>query len=185
MPGFERIDNKEKEAVEKIFLDGGVLFAHGFDGLRKNYHVREFENDCKAYFNSKYSVAVSSGTAAIKTALKACGVKEGDEVITQAFNFIATVEAILDCGAIPKICNVNNTLNMDYDLERLINKKTKVIPPVHMLGVTAQMNEILKIVKDLNIAVVEDNCEAVGSKYDNKLSGNLAEVGILILITVK
>ena len=142
--------------------------------------MREFENDCKAYFNSKYSVAVSSGTAAIKTALKACGVKEGDEVITQAFNFIATVEAILDCGAIPKICNVNNTLNMDYkDLERLINKKTKVILPVHMLGVTAQMNEILKIAKDLNIAVVEDNCEAVGSKYDNKLSGNLAEVGIL------
>ena len=69
---------------------------------------------------------------------------------------------------------------MDYkDLERLINKKTKAIIPVHMLGVTAQMNEILKIAKDLNIAVVEDNCEAMGSKYDNKLSGNLAEVGIL------
>ena len=51
MPGFERIDKKEKESVSKIFDDGGVLFAHGFDKIRKNYHVREFEEDCKNYPN--------------------------------------------------------------------------------------------------------------------------------------
>ncbi len=180
MPGFERIDNKEKESVSKIFDDGGVLFAHGFDKIRKNYHVREFEEDCKNYFKSKYSVAVSSGTAAIKTALKASGVKRGDEVITQAFNFIATIEAILDCGAIPKICSVNSTLNMDVkSLKKLINKRTKVILPVHMLGVTAEMTKIKKIAKKFNLIVVEDNCEAVGSKYNGTFAGSLSDVGIL------
>ena len=180
MPGFERIDKREKDAVEKIFDDGGVLFAHGFDKLRKNYHVREFEEDCKKFFKAKYTVAVSSGTAAIKTALKACGVKRGDEVITQAFNFIATIEAILDCGAIPRICNVNSTLNMDVNcLKELINKKTKVILPVHMLGVTAEMTEILKLAKKSNLIVVEDNCEAIGSKYGGFFAGNLADVGVL------
>ena len=77
--------------------DGGILFAHGFDNIRKNYHVREFENKYQKKFKSKYCLAVSSGTSAIKWGLKQ-GVKPGI-VITQAFNFIATIEAIIDCGA--------------------------------------------------------------------------------------
>ena len=122
MPGFEWIDKEEQQAVSKIFDDGGVLFAHGFDSIRKNYHVREFETSCSKYFNCNHALAVSSGTAAIKIALKAVGVKAGDEVITQGFNFIATVEAILDCGAVPVIANVDDTLNMDPDdLKNLIN----------------------------------------------------------------
>ena len=63
-------------------------------------------------FKSNYALAVSSGTAAIKIGLKALGVKRGDEVITQAFNFIATIEAIIDCGAKPILVNIDKTLNM-------------------------------------------------------------------------
>ena len=63
--------------------------------------------------NAKYALAVTSGTAALKIALKAMGVKRGDEVITQAFNFIATIEAILDIGAKPIIANVERSLNID------------------------------------------------------------------------
>ena len=71
---------------------------------------------------------VTSGTAAIKIALKACGVKPGDEVITQAFNFIATVEAILDVGAIPIVTNIDNTLNMcPDDLLKKITNRTKAV----------------------------------------------------------
>ena len=99
MPGFELIGREEKEAVIEVFEEGGILFAHGFDALRKKFHVREFEAACEAYFKSKYCMALSSGTAGIKCALKALGVKPGDEVITQSFNFVGTVEAILDCGA--------------------------------------------------------------------------------------
>ena len=178
MPGFELISSEEQEAVNKIFKDGGILFAHGFDSVRKNFTVREFEGDLQEYLGSKHALAVSSGTAAIKIALKALGVKPGDEVITQAFNFIATIEAILDIGAIPVITNVNKTLNMDpIDCENRITNKTKVILPVHMLGVPAEMREIMNIATKHNLKVLEDNCESLGAKYEKKFLGTIGDAG--------
>ena len=179
MPGFEIIDHKEKKALNKLFSEGGVLFAHGFDNVRKKYHVREFEKENQKFFKSKYCLAVSSGTAAIKVALMSMGVKRGDHVITQAFNFIATVEAILDCGAKPIIVNVDSSLNMDVkELKKKITNKTKVVIPVHMLGASANINEIIKICKKKKIRVLEDNCEAVGAKLRNKYLGTIAEAGV-------
>ena len=129
MPGNELINHKELKEVKKIFTESdGVLFAHGFDKRRKNiFRVRKFEKQISKAFGSKYVQCVSSGTAAIKIALKSLGVKHGDEVITQSFNFIATIEAILDCGAKPIITGINNDLNMSSEeLSKLITKKTKV-----------------------------------------------------------
>jgi len=178
MPGFEIIDSEEKDIVNSIFEDGGILFAHGFDALRKNFHVREFENNFSEDLGFNHSLAVSSGTAAIKIGLKALGVKPGDEVITQAFNFIATAEAILDLGAKPIIANVDESLNMDpVDCELVISDKTKVILPVHMLGMTADMSSIMSLASKYNLTVLEDCCEATGAKYDNKYVGNVADVG--------
>ena len=177
MPGYEIIDQKEKKAVSKLFDEGGVLFAHGFDNLRKHFHVREFEFACSKYFKTKYALFVSSGTAALKIALKSLGVKRGDEVITQAFNFIATIEAILDIGAIPKIVNIDMGLNMDpYDLKKKISKKTKVV--IHMLGFACDLFSIKKICKKKNIPILEDNCESVGGKYLKKYLGTLGKVGV-------
>jgi 8-amino-3,8-dideoxy-alpha-D-manno-octulosonate transaminase len=113
MPGFEIIDKKEKKAITNLFDEGGILFAHGFEGLRKKFHIREFEKNFSKRMGCKYSLAVTSGTAAIKIGLKALGIKAGDEVITQSFNFIATIEAILDLGAIPVMININKDFNMD------------------------------------------------------------------------
>ena len=179
MPGFEVIDAKERNAVSRLFNESGVLIAHGLDSKRKKFHVREFEKNCSKYFKSNYCLAVSSGTAAIKIGLKALGVKPGDEVITQAFNFIATIEAILDCGAKPIIANVDRSLNMDpISLKKHITKKTKVILPVHMLGVAANMNEIMKIANNHSIKVLEDNCEAVGGKYKKAYLGTIGDIGV-------
>ena len=81
MPGFEVIDSQEKEIVNKIFDDGGILFAHGFDAARSNFHVREFEESFNDILRFNHSLAVSSGTAAIKIGLKALDVKAGDQVL--------------------------------------------------------------------------------------------------------
>ncbi len=179
MPGFELIDNKEKKALSNLFDEGGVLFAHGFDALRKKYHVREFEENLSKYFESEHSLCVSSGTAAIKCTLAAYGIKEGDEVITQSFNFIATLEAIHDIGATPVVIGIDDSLNMCPDLlEKNITNKTKAIMPVHMLGVPAEMKKIIEIADLHNIPVIEDACEAVGAKYDNKFVGTLCDYGI-------
>ena len=180
MPGFEIIGKEEKRAVNKVFSEGGVLFAHGFEALRKNFHIRQFEKIFCKRFNCRHSLAVSSGTASIKIALKAMGVKPGDEVITQAFNFIATVEAIVDVGAIPIIANVDDSLNMSVeDTEKLITSKTKVILPVHMLGVPAEMNSLMQLAKNKKIKVLEDNCESVGAKYNGKFLGTIGHAGAL------
>ena len=182
MPGYELIGRKEKKAVSKLFDEGGVLFAHGFEKQRKKFHVREFEESIRTFFKTKHALAVSSGTAAIKIALLSLGVKPGDEVITQAFNFIATIEAIRDVGAKPIICNIDETLNMDInDLRKRITKKTKVIIPVHMLGMSAKIVEICSVAKKNKIYVLEDNCESVGAKIDNRFLGTLGHVGILSL----
>jgi len=178
MPGFELIGEEERKAVNQLFDDGGVLFAHGFDSLRNGrYHVREFETKFAKRVGVKYAQAVSSGTAAIKVALISMGVKPGDEVITQAFTFIATAEAIIDVGAKPVFVNIDKSLNMDpNELEAAITSKTKVIMPVHMLGVSCDQDKIQKIAKKYNIFVLDDSCEALGAKWGGKPLGVSSDV---------
>ncbi len=180
MPGFELIGDEERAALNALFDEGGVLFAHGFDSMRKHFHVREFEGAVAERLECNHALAVTSGTAATKIALKSLGVGPGDEVITQAFNFIATIEAILETGATPVIANVNDTLNMDPDeLSTLITDRTKAVIPVHMLGVPAEMNEIMTIARAHTISVLEDVCEALGAEYDGQPLGSLGDVAAI------
>ena len=180
MPGYELIGKEEQEAVQKVFEEGGVLFAHGFEGLRKSYHVREFEDNCSNFFNAKHCIAVSSGTAGLKCALKAIGVSYGDEVITQSFNFIATIESIIDCGAKPIMCGVDENLHLDLqDLERKVSKKTKAIIIVHMLGMGGPIEQINLIKEKYNLPIIEDNCESIGGKCKNKFLGAIGDLGVM------
>ena len=174
MPGMEIIDEKESKALSKLFSVGSVLSSNP-----KHGHVREFEKEICKKFGSKYALAVTSGTAAIKIGLKALGVKNNDEVITQPFNFIATIEAILDVGGKPVLTDVDETLNMcPKSLLKSITKKTRAIIPVHMLGVPANMKKILSISRKFKIPILEDNCEALGAKYDNTYLGLIGDVGV-------
>ena len=134
MPGFELVGEQERNAINELFDDGGILFRHGWDTVRNNrYRILEFQDAFAAALGAKYALAVTSGTAALKVALKTLGVKPGDEVITQSFTFVATVEAILDVGAVPIIVNVDETLNMDPgELESAITDRTRVILPVRI-----------------------------------------------------
>ena len=128
MPGFEIIGKEEKLELNSIFKNGSVLFRHGFDDKRKgSYKVKEFENKFRKKFNSKYSLAVTSGTSALRVALATLNLKQDDEIITQAFTFVATVESIVESRAKPVICEIDETLNMDpNDLINKISKKQKL-----------------------------------------------------------
>jgi len=184
MPGFELVGKEERDCVNEIFdSSNGVLFAHGFDGLRNGrYRVREFEKEFSAKIGCGYTQAVTSGTVAQYVAMKAMGVKEGDEVITQAFTFVATVESILALGATPVIVNIDDTYNMDpEELKKAITEKTKLIVPVHMLGNPADMEPINAIANEKRIPVLEDGCEALGAKYKGQYVGTLSQAGIFSL----
>jgi 8-amino-3,8-dideoxy-alpha-D-manno-octulosonate transaminase len=184
MPGFELIGKEEQQALNDIFeTSGGVLFAHGFDVKRNGrFRVREFEKNFSNWHGDGFSAACTSGTAAQYIAMKCMGIGPGDEVITQAFTFVATVEAILACGAIPIVVNVNETYNIDpLEVESAITTKTKAIVPVHMLGNPAEMEEINAIAKKHNLFVIEDSCEALGATYKGQHTGLISDVGVFSL----
>lgn len=184
MPGFELIGKEEQNALNNIFEhSNGVLFAHGFDERRNNiFRVRDFEKSFSDKLGGFSAAACTSGTSAQFIAMKCMGIKPGDEIITQSFTFIATIEAILACGAKPVICDIDETFNMDHiKLQNLITKKTKMIIPVHMLGNPARMDEINKIAKKNNLLVLEDACEALGAKYNGIHTGLLGDAGVFSL----
>ncbi len=181
MPGFELIGKEEQNAINEIFRNSnGVLCRYGLDA-RRNYifRVDDFETQLAKKVHSKYCLFVCNGTAALKLALIALGVKQGDEVVTQAYTFVATVEAILELGAKPVLTEVDKSLNMDpNDLEKKVTSKTKAIIPVHMNGVAAKMDEIIYIAKKNNIPILEDSAQALGATYKGKSLGTIGDVGI-------
>ena len=180
MPGFETIDKQELKHLKKIFQNGGgVLFRHGFEKIRGNsFQVKEFEKKFAKKFKSKYALAVSSGTAALRVALASLGIGKNDEVITQSFTFVATVEAIVESGAKPVCTQIDNTLNMcPDDLLKKISKKTKAIILVHMLGSPGNVTKIKKICKRKNIYLIEDTAWGIGGMYNNKFLGTLGDIG--------
>lgn len=179
MPGYEWMGAEERAALNALMDEGGVLFAHGFVAQRKRFHVREFEARLKDVFGAQDVLCVSSGTAAIKVALKAMGVGPGDEVITQSFNFIAGLEAIVDCGATPVITGIDDSLNMDVaHMQAMITPRTRAIMPVHMLGVPADIQRINQIARARGIPVLEDACEALGARIGQGWAGAAADIGV-------
>ena len=147
MPGFEVIGKEEKNSINKIFSRGnGIMFRHGFEKLRNNqFLVDEFEYKFKKKFNSKYSLAVTSGTAALRVAIASLNLNQGDEIITQSFTFVATVEAIIESKCKPVCTEIDESYNMcSDDLIKKISNKTKVVIVVHMLGQPANLQKIKK-----------------------------------------
>lgn len=184
MPGWELLGKEEREAINEIFdKSNGVLYRYGLAARRNNvFRVDQFEEAIANKVNCEHCLCVSSGTAALKLGLIALGVKAGDEIITQSFTFVATMEAILELGAIPVITEVDATLNMDpEDLKKKITPKTKVIIPVHMGGVPAKMDEIMAIAKEKGIKIFEDSAQALGAYYKGKALGTIGAAGIYSL----
>jgi dTDP-4-amino-4,6-dideoxygalactose transaminase len=141
--------------------------------------VKKFEEDFAPIQDVKYCVALSSGTDALHTALRALDIKQGDEVIVPVNTFIATSESVSLCGAKPVFVDHNEkTFNIDVEkIERAINGKTRAIIPVHLYGQPAEMESILEIAKKHNLFVIEDCSQAHLSEYKNKRAGGIGDIG--------
>ena len=137
--------------------------------------VAAFEQEFAAFCGVKYAIGISSGTAALHLALVACGVGAGDEVITVAHTFMATAEAIVHAGATPVFVDIDpRTYNMDPQLlAAAITPRTKVILPVHLYGMPADMDAINAIAHQHNLSVIEDAAQAHGAKYHGRIAGAL------------
>lgn len=150
-------------------------------------NVIEFEKEFASYIGVKHAISVGNGTDALVLALKAMGIKSGDEVITTPFTFFATAEAISAVGAVPVFVDVEKeTFNIDVTkIEEKITNKTKAIIPVHIFGQAADMDEINKIAKKHNLLVLEDACQAIGGKYKGKNIGALADAACFSFFPTK
>lgn len=164
------IGDEIKKAVDSSI--NGTMFILG-------PHVKKFEEESARYLGCKYAVGVASGTDALHLALKAIGIKDGDEVITTPFTFIATAEAVVYCGAKPIFVDVDKeTFNIDVNqIESKITDKTKAILPVHLFGNPSNMDEIINIAKRYNLKVVEDCAQSFGATYKGVHTGNIGDVG--------
>ncbi|MFB3765890.1 MAG: DegT/DnrJ/EryC1/StrS family aminotransferase [Methanotrichaceae archaeon] len=159
------VGGEEIKAVGDILSSGMLVQGES---------VKKFEDAFSNYLNVKNSVAVSNGTVALDLALKALDLKQGDEVISPAFTFIATANAILYQGAKPVFTDVDEmTFNIDpEDLKEKITPRTKAVIGVHLYGQPFDMKAIVQICADNNIILIEDCAQAHGAEYDGRKVGS-------------
>ena len=146
--------------------------------------VKNFQNNLESYLNVKHVIPCANGTDALQIAMMGLGLKPGDEVITADFTYASTVEVIALLGLTPILVDVDiNTFNINPgSVEKAITSKTKAIVPVHLFGQPAAMDEILEIAKKFNLYVIEDNAQALGANYKNKMgekikTGCIGDIG--------
>lgn len=140
--------------------------------------LRHFEENFASFVGVKYTVGLNSGTDALYLSLKAAGLGPGDEVITVAHTFVATVAVIHHCGATPILVDVDEDYNMDVDqVERVISPRTKAIIPVHLNGRLCNMEKLMKVAVKHNLIVIEDAAQALGASFNGKKAGSFGLTG--------
>lgn len=186
MPGYELWSDKERKEVNDV-LETGILMRYGFDAPRKGiWKSKELETAICETFGSQYAQLTSSGTSALSTAMAALGIGYGDEVITPAFTFVASFEAVLSVGAVPVLVDVDETLTMNPEaVRKAITPKTKAVMPVHMCGSMADMDALTAICKEHNLILLEDACQSIGATYKGKHLGTIGDAGTFSFDFVK
>ena len=186
MPGFEIFGDEEKKEVQEV-LGTGVLFRYGFDQARKGiWKAKTFELEVSKLLSVRHCHLCSSGTAALSIALAACGVGAGDEVIVPPFTFIATIESVLQAGAIPIFADIDETLCLNPEAaESAITSRTKAMIVVHMCGSIAKIDRLKQICEKRGIILIEDACQAFGATYRGKYAGTFGSVGCFSFDSVK
>lgn len=178
-PGAYWLDEKEERAVLDV-LRNGSLFR--YYGLHAPKHVDRLEARAREFYGVRYALALNSGTGALMSAMAALDVGPGNEVIVPAFLWVATVGAVVQCNAIPVLCEVDDSFCMDpVDLERKITPRTKLIVPIHMAGAPCDMDGIMAVARKHGVAVLEDCAQCNGGEFHGQKVGTFGNAGIFSL----
>ena len=164
------LSNKINTAIKRVLKNGHYVLGK---------EVTDFEAAFASYAGVKYAIGVGSGTEALHLSLVACGIKQGDEVVTAANTCGPTIAAILESGATVVLADVDpGTYCLAADsVGKNITKKTKAIVPVHLYGQAACMDSIIKLSRRYRIPVIEDCAQAHGAKYKDKMAGSMGAAG--------
>ena len=186
MNPIQMVDLRTQYLRIKPEMDAAIQRVLDSTAFIQGSPVHTFEEQLAQYTHSKHIISCGNGTDALTAALMALGIGQGDEVITPAFTFIATAEAVAMTGATPvfvDVCEETFTINVTK-LKSKITPKTKAIIPVHLFGQCADMEPLLDIAEKHNISVIEDACQAIGTTYTFsdgtvKQAGTMGDVGCL------
>ena len=169
-PAWPQFDRRTDRKVLDILHSGRVNYWTGPVGL-------QFEAAWAKWLGVRHAVSVSSGTAALHCALTALNIGSGDEVICTSYSFIASSFCALQCGALPVFCDVGTDHLLDpKKIEQAITRQTKAIVVVHLYGMVAEMDPILKIARRHQLAVIEDCAQCIGGVYKGRKVGTLGTI---------
>jgi dTDP-4-amino-4,6-dideoxygalactose transaminase len=142
-------------------------------------YVQKFEEEFAGYLGIKYCIGCANGTDALELLLRACNIKDGDEVIIPSHTWISTAEAVSNVGAAPVFVDtLSDSYNINPSLiEEKISEFTKAIIPVHLYGLPADMDKIMSIAKKYSLCVLEDCAQAHGAMYNRKKVGSIGDAG--------
>lgn len=184
MRPIQMVDTKTQYQRIKSEVDKAVIEVMESTAFINGQIVKDFATNLSSYTGSNYTIPCANGTDAIQIALMALGLKPGDEVITPSFTYIATTEVIALLNLTPVFVEVDpDTFCIDpAALEKAITPKTKAIVPVHLYGHAADMEPIIKIAKNHNLFIIEDNAQAIGAEYtfadgSKKKTGTIGDIG--------
>lgn len=166
---YQNLKSEIDGAIQDCLTKGDLIFRQ---------QLKDFEANFAAFVGVKYAVGLNSGYHALEFSLRAAGVRSGDEVITVAHTFVATVSAIVNVGAVPVLVEVCDDFNMDPDaFQAAITPRTKAAIPVSLNGRVCKMDRIMDIADRNGIKVVEDSAQAVGAKYQGIRAGAFGLTG--------
>jgi 8-amino-3,8-dideoxy-alpha-D-manno-octulosonate transaminase len=175
-PGVNWIGAEEESAVLDVLRKKTVFRYYG---LSDPPHVAALEEWAREYYGVRHALAVNSGTGALFTAMSALGVGPGCEVILPSFLWVATTSAVVHCNAIPVLCEVDQSFNLDpLDLRDKINERTKLIVAVHMAGTPCDMHSIMQIAAEYKVPVLEDCAQCNGGTFNGRKVGTFGKVGM-------
>lgn len=172
------LGDEELKALENLFKSK-KLFRYQVGGPSE---CDLFEKEFSSHIGVSYSLLLSSGTNALVAALLASDVGPGDEVLIPTYTFFATAAAVAQVGAVPVLVNIDSQLGIDpEEIKKKITPRTKAVIPVHMDGLAADMEAVLKVAESQNLAVIEDVAQAIGGSYKDKRLGSFGRFGCFSL----
>ncbi len=165
-------DDDEVEAAAAVLRSGQVNYRTGEQG-------KAFESEYAAASGAKHALTVANGTAALELALEALGIGDGDEVIVPARTFVATASAVVRCGAVPVVADIDPiSQNLcEETIAAVLTSRTRAIIPVHLAGWPADMDSILAVARSSDLAVIEDCAQAHGAQYKGRHVGTFGDIG--------
>jgi dTDP-4-amino-4,6-dideoxygalactose transaminase len=172
------VDPREHYRRLKSEIDFAIADALAKGDLVLRQQLRDFERNLAQFVGVQYAIGVNSCYHALHFSLLAAGVRPGDEVITVGHTFVATVSAIVHCGAKPVLVDVGKDYNMDPDqLEAAVTPRTRVVIPVHLNGRVCEMDRIMAIAEKHGLLVIEDAAQALGARFKGKMAGSFGLTG--------